>query len=115
NPQISISIPWPGASPADVETGIINVLEEALAQVEGVQSITSTSQSGRASLQCYFDMSRDIDLALQDTQAKVSSSMRQLPTDVQAPTISKSNPDDTPILQIGLSGPFSRQLLADTA
>ena len=114
-PQVSIVIPWPGASPEDVETGVINVLEETLAQVEGVTSITSRSTLGQASIMCYFDISRDIDLALQDTQAKVSAATKQLPTDVQSPTISKSNPDDQPIIQVGLYGPYSRQLLADIA
>ena len=40
---------------------------------------------------------------------------RQLPTSAQPPVVSKSNPDDQPIMTIGLSGPFSRQLLADIA
>ena len=37
------------------------------------------------------------------------------PTSAQAPVVSKSNPDDQPIITIGVSGPFSRQLLADVA
>ena len=32
-----------------------------------------------------------------------------------AASVSKSNPDDTPILTVGVSGPFSRQLLSDVA
>jgi multidrug efflux pump len=114
-PTISVSVGWPGAAPEDVETGVVNVLEEALAQVEGVKTITSSSQQGSARITATFDMSRSIDLALQDTQAKIAQSQRQLPTDVQPPVVSKSNPDDQPILTIGVSGAFSRQLLADTA
>src|SRR5262249_29656581 len=38
-----------------------------------------------------------------------------LPTGVQPPTVSKSNPDDTAIITIGVSGAFSRQVLADVA
>ena len=37
---------WPGASPEDVESGIVEPLEEALAQVEGVQTITSQARAG---------------------------------------------------------------------
>ena len=62
-----------------------------------------------------FDIDRDIDLAVQDVQAKVAQIQRTLPTGVQPPTVSKSNPDDTPIITVGVSGPFARQLLADVA
>ncbi len=114
-PTISVSVAWNGAAPEDVESGIVNVLEESLAQVEGVQTITSSSTMGSARITATFDMSRDIDLALQDTQAKIAQAGRQLPSDINPPVVSKSNPDDQPILTIGVSGPFSRQLLADTA
>lgn len=114
-PTITVSMTWAGASPEDIESGVVNPLEEALAQVEGIQTISSSSRQNSARITATFDMSRNIDLALQDTQAKIAAAQRQLPKDVDPPTVSKSNPDDQPILTIGLSGPFSRQLLADVA
>ncbi|HZS41376.1 MAG TPA: efflux RND transporter permease subunit [Polyangia bacterium] len=115
NPTISVSVQWPGASPEDIETGLINPLEDAMSQVTGVQTLTSSAKQGSARLTATFDLSRNIDLALQDTQAKIAQAQRSLPPSAQAPTVSKSNPDDTPIMTIGVSGPFSRQLLADIA
>jgi hydrophobe/amphiphile efflux-1 (HAE1) family protein len=115
NPNITVSLSWPGASPESVERQIIEPIEQALAQVEGVQSMSSQARAGSARFTATFDMSRNVDLALQDIQAKVAQAQRSLPNDVQAPTVSKSNPDDTSILTIGVSGPFSRQMLADTA
>ena len=50
-----------------------------------------------------------MDLALQDVQAKVSQAQHRLPRDVDPPVISKTNPEDQPIMWVGLSGPFSRQ------
>ncbi len=115
NPTISVSISWPGASPEDVETGIINPIEDAMSQVTGVITMTSSAQVGKGRITATFDLSRNIDLALQDTQAKIAQSARSLPTSAQVPVVSKSNPDDQPILTVGLSGPFSRALLADIA
>src|SRR5262249_42165955 len=115
NPNITVSLSWTGASPPAVERQIVEPIEQAISQVEGVQSISSQARSGSARVTATFDMSRDVDLALQDIQAKVAQTQRSLPKDVAAPTISKSNPDDTAILTIGVSGPFSRQMLADTA
>lgn len=114
-PNISVSVSWPGASPPAVEREIVEPIEQAVSQVEGVKQISSQARSGNGRITVTFDMSRDVDLALQDIQARVASVQRQLPKDVPAATVSKSNPDDQPILQIGVSGPFSRQMLADVA
>ncbi len=114
-PNISVSVSWPGASPSAVEREVLEPLEQAIAQVEGVKQISSSARQGSARVTATFDISRNVDLALQDVQAKVAQTQRSLPTDVPAATISKSNPDDTPILTVGVSGPFSRQLLSDVA
>ena len=114
-PNISVSLQWPGAAPSAVEREIIEPLEQALAQVEGVQQISSSARQGSARITATFDISRNVDLALQDVQAKVAQAQRRLPTDVPAATVSKSNPDDQPILTIGVSGPFARQMLSDVA
>ena len=112
-PNISVSVSWPGASPSAVEREIVEPLEQSISQVEGVKQITSQARPGTARITATFDMSRDVDLALQDIQARVASAQRQLPKDVPAATVSKSNPDDQAILQIAVTGPFSKQMLAD--
>ena len=114
-PNISVSLSWPGASPSAVEADVLNTLEQAIAQVEGVQQISSQARQGSARVTATFDLSRNVDLALQDVQAKVAQIQRSLPKDVPAATVSKSNPDDAPILTIGVYGAFSRQMLADVA
>jgi hydrophobe/amphiphile efflux-1 (HAE1) family protein len=115
NPTVTVSISWPGASPEDVETGIINPIEDAMSQVTGVVTLTSSAKTGSARVTATFDLSRNIDLALQDAQAKIAQTARNLPTSAQAPVVSKSNPDDQPIITLGVSGAFSRQILADVA
>jgi multidrug efflux pump subunit AcrB len=115
NPTVSVSVSWPGASPEDVETGIINPLEDAVSQVTGVQEITSSAKQGGARVTVTFDISRNIDLALQDIQAKIAQTQRQIPSGAMPPVVSKSNPDDQPIITIGVEGAFARQLLADIA
>ncbi|MBL8744539.1 MAG: efflux RND transporter permease subunit, partial [Myxococcales bacterium] len=114
-PNINVSITWPGASPAAVEREIVEPIEQAISQVEGITEISASARQGGARITAQFDMSRNVDLALQDVQARVAQVQRQLPKDVQPPTVSKSNPDDTPIVTVGVSGPFSKQLLSDVA
>ena len=110
SPNVTVSLSWPGAGPEEVEHGIIEPLEQALAQVEGIQRIDATARLGSARLTAVFGLGRNIDLAVQDVQAKIAQAQKQLPKEVQQPTVSKSNPDDQPILTIGVRGPFSRQL-----
>jgi hydrophobe/amphiphile efflux-1 (HAE1) family protein len=114
-PTISVSVNWEGAAPEVIENDVVEILEEALVQVEGVRSLTSSSRQGRASVTVELDLSRDVDLALQDVQTKVAQAQRRLPRDLDPPVVSKTNPEDQPILWVGLSGPFPPQVLADYA
>ncbi len=114
-PTINVSVSWEGASPEAVENDIIEPLEEAVMQVEGVKSITSTARQGSGGITVELDLARNVDLALQDVQTKVSQAQRQLPRDADPPVISKTNPEDQPIMWVGVSGPFSQQVIADFA
>jgi hydrophobe/amphiphile efflux-1 (HAE1) family protein len=114
-PTISISVTWEGASPEVMEADVVEPIEEAVMQVEGVRKIESQARQGSASVTLEMDLERNVDVALQDVQAKVAQAQRRLPLDIDPPIVSKTNPEDQPIMWIGLSGPFSPQVLADTA
>jgi multidrug efflux pump subunit AcrB len=114
-PTISVSATWEGAAPEIMEHDVVEPIEEALMQVEGVRNITSTSRQGSANVTVELDLARNVDLALQDVQTRVAQVQRRLPRDIEPPVVSKSNPEDQPILWIGLSGPYSPQMLADYA
>ncbi len=112
-PTISVSVTWEGAAPEVIENDVVEFLEEALVQIEGMRSLTSTCRMGSANITLELDLSRDVDLALQDVQAKVSQAQRRLPRDIEPPIISKSNPEDQPILWVSLAGPYPQRVLSD--
>jgi multidrug efflux pump len=114
-PTINISVSWEGANPEAVESDVVEPIEEAVTQVEGVKSITSSARQGSANITVELDLSRNVDLALQDVQTKVSQAQRRLPLDIDPPIVSKSNPEDQPIMWLGVSGPFSQQVVSDFA
>jgi hydrophobe/amphiphile efflux-1 (HAE1) family protein len=114
-PTITASVSWEGAAPEVVESEIVEILEEALVQVEGVRSITSSSRQGSANVTVELNLERNVDLALQDVQTRIAQAQNRLPRDVDPPTVSKTNPEDQPIMWLGLSGPFPRQMLSDYA
>ena len=114
-PIISVSLVWEGAPPEVMEHDVVLPIEEAMVQVEGIRDLHSDSRQGSAWVGIELDLSRDVDTALQDVQSRLARVARQLPRDMDPPVVSKSNPEDQPIMWVGLSGPFAPQLLADTA
>src|SRR5690606_16549765 len=71
-PIVSVDVTYPGASAAVVETRITQILEDALAGIEGVDIIDSRSQNGRASVSMEFSLTRDIEAAANDVRDAVS-------------------------------------------
>ena len=114
-PTISVSATWEGAAPEVVEHDVVEPIEEALMQVEGVRNITSNSRQGGGNVTVELDLARNVDLALQDVQTRIAQVQRRLPRDIEPPVVSKTNPEDQPIMWVGLSGPYSPQMLADFA
>ena len=112
-PIVSVSVSWEGASPEIMETDVVDVLEDACATVEGVQQMSSTARQGSANLTLEFAIGRNIDAALQDVQTKVSQAARHLPREIDPPSISKTNPEDQPIIRLALSGDRPPTFLAD--
>ena len=49
--MIQVQIPYLGASPAEVELGVVNRIEERLIGIEGVDRITSTASEGMGFIQ----------------------------------------------------------------
>ena len=114
-PTINVSVSWEGAAPEVIEHDVVEPIEEAVMQVQGVRNVTSTSRQGGGNVTVELDLSRNVDLALQDVQTRVAQVQRRLPRDIEPPVVSKTNPEDQPIMWVGLSGPFAPQMLADVA
>lgn len=112
-PVVNVSVSYEGASPEVMETDIVDVIEDAMTSIEGVKEISSTSRQGSANVSVEFDLSRDIDSAIQDVQARVAQLGRRFPRDVDPPTVSKNNPEDQPIMWVGVSGDRTPTFLAD--
>ena len=102
-PVVSISVSYPGAAPAIIESNVVDVLEDAVMTIEGVRSVSSTTSYGQARITVEFDLSRNIAQAFQDVQNKVTAAQRQLPKDMDPPILRKTNPEDQPIMWLTLS------------
>ncbi|MCB4757422.1 MAG: efflux RND transporter permease subunit [Elusimicrobia bacterium] len=103
-PVISVRVNWEGAAPEVMETEVTDTIEDAVIQVQGVKEITSSSRLGNANISIEFELSRDIDVALQEVQTKIAQAQRDLPKDIDPPIVTKTNPEDQPIMFLAVSG-----------
>lgn len=110
-PLISVTTVLPGASPEIVDASITNIIEGAVNSVPGIDFIQSTSSPGVSNVIITFNLNKDIDIAFNETQAKVNQVLRQLPTDADPPVVAKVEVGASPILWLSLSGDRTLQQL----
>jgi HAE1 family hydrophobic/amphiphilic exporter-1 len=105
-PTISVSASLPGASPETMASAVATPLEKQLSTIAGVDSMSSISSLGNASITIQFSLDRNIDAAAQDVQSAISKASRQLPVNMPSPpTYQKVNPADSPIIFLAMSSP----------
>src|SRR5436190_9789263 len=114
-PVVSIIITREAASPDIMDGDVTDIVEDAVAGVEGVDYIQSQSLEGTSIVTVYFQLSRNIDVAMQDVQNAVSAARRRLPLDIDPPVISKVNPNNLPVIWLTLSGPVPLHRISDFA
>jgi multidrug efflux pump len=113
-PIVSVDTRYIGAAANVVETRVTQVLEEALAGVEGLQTITSRSRDGQSDISIEFTPGRDIDDAANDVRDRVGSAIEDLPDEVLPPEVRKVDADASPIMFFVISKPgWSRVQLSD--
>src|SRR3990167_1724712 len=102
-PVLSIDVSWEGAAPEVMESDVVDIIEDSVMGVQGIRDVSSTSRRGQALITVEFELERDIDIALQEIQSKISEIQRRLPREIDPPIITKANPEDQPIMWLSVS------------
>src|SRR5579863_9787163 len=102
-PIVVVTTQYPGASPDAVDTLITKPVEDAVATINDIDYIQSTSVEGMSSVVIFFTDKAAKDSSI-DVERKVSAIRGQLPTDAKDPIIAKYDPNAQPILLLTLSG-----------
>ncbi|HOJ86745.1 MAG TPA: efflux RND transporter permease subunit, partial [Elusimicrobiales bacterium] len=92
-PVVTISVSFEGAAPEIMETQVTDIIEGALMSIQGIKNINSSSRRGQSRITIEFALSKNIDVAMQEVQSKISQVQRELPRDIDPPSITKSNPE----------------------
>jgi HAE1 family hydrophobic/amphiphilic exporter-1 len=102
-PVVSVTVPYPGASPQTVETEVVDPVEEAISSISGVKEIRSTSLDGFAILTVEFVFEKDVQQATQDVRDAISRIRNDLPTEMEEPVLRRFDPADQPIVSLALT------------
>lgn len=84
---VSIQVPYPGASPAEVEQGIVLAVEEAVRGIDGVRRVVATASEGRATINAELTIDADDEKVLADVKSAVDR-ITSLPKDAERPVVS---------------------------
>lgn len=86
-PMMTIMARYEGAGPEDISELVTEPIEDAVSTLEGVKSISSSSSDGSARIMLEYDYGTDMDEAYSELTKKMSSLERQLPEDMDTPTV----------------------------
>jgi hydrophobe/amphiphile efflux-1 (HAE1) family protein len=103
-PVAIIEVNYPGASPEAVENDITRPIEEIVNTVSGVKTLRANSWEGRAGVYVDFELTTNMDKAMQDIRDKVALVRPRFPKEAKDPFIARvEGENNRPIAQIGLT------------
>lgn len=110
-PIITVKTSYAGANADVVESQITEPLEKALNGIEGVRTISSSSNQGSSTITVEFNLDANIEAAANDVRDKVSQAIKQLPQDIDGlPTVTKSDANSDAILSMTIQSDSKNHL-----
>lgn len=103
-PVALIMTQYQGAGPEEVETLVTETIENAVANIEDMDTITSMSSEGISIVVAQFNYGTDMDKAVSNIRDQVGMYEMFLPDDATSPTILKMNMNAMPIAALVVSG-----------
>jgi HAE1 family hydrophobic/amphiphilic exporter-1 len=103
-PTISVVTSYGNVGPEEMEESITRPIEEALAAVQGVEEITSSSSEGQSQVRVAFTWGTDLDVAANDIRDRIDRVLGRLPEDITRPMIRKFDLSAFPIMFLSASG-----------
>ena len=110
---IRVRVPYPGASPEEVEQGIVLAIEEAVRGIDGVKKITAVCSEGSGTVNIELDEGSNRQKIYQDVQQGVDR-IRTFPEEAEKPNVSLAD-RSREVLSLQIYGPVSDLALRELA
>lgn len=102
-PVVAVVTSYPGATPEAVEADIIKPIEDGVSTLSGIDTISSTAQTGSSMVLIQFELEVDSSIAAQDVRDRIAQIQGNLPDAAEDPQILRFDPSELPIISVGLS------------
>ncbi len=103
-PVVSVRTTYQGASAEIMETQITQVLEDSIAGIEGIETLTSASRQQTSNISVRFRPNINPDVAASDVRDRVARVRGRLPAEIEEPIIAKVEADAQPVIYLSLTG-----------
>lgn len=102
-PVITVRTSYTGANADVIQSQITEPLEKAINGIDGIRTLSSSSNQGSSIITVEFNLSSNLEAAANDVRDKVSQAVKQLPQDIDAPpVVSKADANSDPIISMTL-------------
>ncbi|MEZ4871639.1 MAG: efflux RND transporter permease subunit [Bdellovibrionales bacterium] len=105
--RVAITAVYPGASPADIEELVIDPIEEKISEVDGVEEFRSVSYVGAGSISVKIDDTYPNPQEIIDEVRRKIAEVKDLPAEVEDPTVVEAKASNIPVLNLALYGDVS--------
>lgn len=102
-PQMVVQIPYPDATPVEIETMITRPVEEAVATMSGIKRLRARSYDNMAEVIVEFDWDENLKAKSIEAREKIDAIRHELPDDIERIMVYKFNTNDMPIFQLRVS------------
>ncbi len=110
---VSVTTVYPGASPSEVENTVSRKIEDAVSSMENIKKIETKSYESLSTVIITLNSGADVDYALNDAQRKVNAILKDLPDDVDPPSLNKFSLDDLPVVTLSATGKLDEAAFFD--
>lgn len=110
-PIITITTTLRGANPENMDMSVTSVIENAVNSVPGIEHVQSSSSPGVSVVVLTFALEKNVDIAFNEVQSKISQAMRRLPKDTDAPVVAKMDTGASAVFWVILQGDRTVQQL----
>ncbi|MCB0556599.1 MAG: efflux RND transporter permease subunit, partial [Phaeodactylibacter sp.] len=93
---------YPGATPEDIESQVVDVLEEAIQELDDLKEVKTTIRDGVATVEVEFNFGVDSDDKFEEVQRQINQVRGDLPDGLYELKAIQFSTNTVPIMQLGL-------------
>ena len=101
-PMADIMIGYPGATPQEVESSVVQPIEKIISNIKGVEHVYATAMNGMAMLTVQFYVGEDVERSLVKLYNEMMKNMDRMPQGATMPLVKTRAIDDVPALAFTL-------------